>query len=178
MRISDWSSDVCSSDLQRVGRLREEQETEFAALAEQQAEAERGLPALAERLDDQRQHGDLYRHQPKRQREDEQRTLQYRTHIEHHADRKEEESEQDQAKGFDVGLDLVPIGRIGEHHPGDESAERGREMQAMHQGRARADGQPSDDDEQFALAIAARSEERRVGNEGVSPSSTRWPPYH
>src|SRR3546814_4661642 len=82
MRISDWSSDVCSSDLhhrqchhraeqacglrideQRVGGLREEQETEFAALAEQQAEAERGLPALAECLDDQRQHGDLHRHQ-------------------------------------------------------------------------------------------------------------------
>src|SRR3546814_14730075 len=52
-----------SIDEQRVGGLREEQETEFAALAEQQAEAERGLPALAECLDDQRQHGDLHRHQ-------------------------------------------------------------------------------------------------------------------
>src|SRR3546814_5970173 len=85
LRISDWSSDVCSSDLQ-----------------------------------------------PKRQREYEQRTLQYRTHIEHHADRKEEESEQDQAKGFDVGLDLVPIGRIGEHHPGDErSEEHTSELQSL-----------------------------------------------
>ena len=43
--------------------------------------------------------------------------------IEHHADGEEEEAEQDRAERLDVGLELVPVGRVGEHHAGDERAQ-------------------------------------------------------
>ena len=53
-----------------------------------------------------------------------------RAEIEHHADGDEEQAEQDRAERVDVGLELVPVGRIGEHHAGDEGAQRGREVRA------------------------------------------------
>ena len=55
--------------------------------------------------------------------------------IEHHADGDEEQAEQDRAERLDIRLELVPIGRVGEHHAGDERAERGRQMQRLHHRR-------------------------------------------
>ena len=44
--------------------------------------------------------------------------------VEQHPDREEEQAEQDRAERLDVAFELMPVGRFGEHHAGDESAER------------------------------------------------------
>ena len=58
--------------------------------------------------------------------------------VEQHADREEEQPEQDRAERLDVGLELVAIGRIRQHHPGDERAERGDSAELCHH-RGRGD---------------------------------------
>ena len=58
------------------------------------------------------------------------RPLGDRVEIEHHADGEEEQAEQDRAERLDVGLELVPVGRIGEHHA------RRRTRRARSRGRA------------------------------------------
>ena len=55
--------------------------------------------------------------------------------VEQHPDRQEEQAEQDRAERLDVAFQLVPIGRFGQHHAGDERAERDRQVQRMHQRR-------------------------------------------
>ena len=50
--------------------------------------------------------------------------------VEQHPDRQEEQAEQDRAERLDVALELVPVGRFGEHHAGDERAERDRQVRA------------------------------------------------
>ena len=58
--------------------------------------------------------------------------------IEQHPDREEEQPEQDRAERLDVGLELVPVGQFGEHHAGDERAQRGGQVKRVHH-RRRAD---------------------------------------
>ncbi len=80
--------------------------------------------------------------------------------VDQHSDREEEQAEQDRAERLDVAFQLVPVGRFGEHHAGDEGAERGRQMQRMHQRGAGDDGEQARDDEQFALAEPADQAEQ------------------
>ena len=87
--------------------------------------------------------------------------------VEHHPDGDEEQAEQDRAERVDVGLELVPVGRIGEHHSGDEGAERGREVERLHHRRAGEDDEQAGDDEQFALADPADEAEQRVDQEAA-----------
>src|SRR3546814_2932824 len=51
------------------------------------------------------------------------------------------------------------------HHARGEVAERGRDVQAVHQRRARQHDEQPDDDEQLALAIAADEPQQRVDEE-------------
>ena len=75
-----------------------------------------------------------------------------RRQVEQHPDGEEEQAEQDRAERLDVALDLVPVGRFGQHHAGDESAERNREMQSVHHRSSADDGEQPGDDEQLAFA--------------------------
>ena len=59
-----------------------------------------------------------------------------------HADRDEEEPEQESLERLDVGLELVPIFAVGEQHAGDERAERHGQADHIEQQRG------ADDDEQ------------------------------
>ena len=85
--------------------------------------------------------------------------------IEHHADREEEQPEQDGAERLDIGLQLVPIGRIGQHHAGDKRAQRGGQPQRLHHGRAGDHGEQPGEDEHLALAQAADQPEQRPEQE-------------
>jgi hypothetical protein len=58
-----------------------------------------------------------------------------------HADREEEEAEQQALEGLDVRLELVAVVGIGEEHAGGEGAERGREAGGL------GDGGGAEDDE-------------------------------
>ena len=59
----------------------------------------------------------------------------------------------------------MPIGRVGEHDTRDKGPERSRQVQAVHQRRAREHCEQPDHNEQFALAIAPDELEQRVENE-------------
>ena len=58
-----------------------------------------------------------------RHQDDEERPLGDHAKVQHHADGEEEQAEQDRAERLDVRLQLVPVGRVGEHHAGDERAQ-------------------------------------------------------
>ena len=86
--------------------------------------------------------------------------------IEQHADRKEEQPEQDRAERLDVGLELMPVGRFGEHDAGDEGAERGRQTESAASPRRQPITVKSPiDDEQLALAEAADQPENGIEDE-------------
>ncbi len=82
--------------------------------------------------------------------------------VEQHPDRQEEQAEQDRAERLDVAFKLVPVGRFGEHHAGDEGAQRDRQMQQVHDRGRSDDREQAGDDEQFALAQPADQAEQRV----------------
>ena len=85
--------------------------------------------------------------------------------VEQHPDREEEQAEQDRAEGLDVGLELVPVGRFGEHHAGDERAQRDRQMQRVHHRRRADDREQAGDDEQLALAEPSDQPEQGIEHE-------------
>ena len=95
------------------------------------------------------------------------RPLGDRAEIEHHADREEEQAEQDRAERLDVGLELVPVGRIGEHHAGDERAERGRQAEQLHHRGAGDHREQAGEDEHLALAEIADQPEQRPEQEAA-----------
>ncbi len=112
-----------------------EHEGEFAALREQ-GRALHGLAVIrAERprdcIDSQRLHGhecgDAGRNDLPVRRDD--------AEVERHADREEEQSEQDAAKRLDVGFELMPERRFGQQHAGDECAHRHRQAAPLHEQR-------------------------------------------
>ena len=51
------------------------------------------------------------------------------------ADRDEEQAEQQPLERLDVGLELVAVLAVGEHHAGEERAERGRQPDLLHEQR-------------------------------------------
>ena len=90
--------------------------------------------------------------------------------VEHHADRHEEQAEQDRAERLDVAFQLVPVRRFGQHDAGDERAERDRQAQRVHHRGAGDDREQPGDDEQFALA--KRPISRNKGLRTKRPAST------
>src|SRR3546814_11134269 len=52
MRISDWSSDVCSSDLELARSTNDEKQSQLKRLAEFQERNAKDAPAMLERLRD------------------------------------------------------------------------------------------------------------------------------
>ena len=95
--------------------------------------------------------------------------------VEQHSDREEEQAEQDRAERLDVAFELVAVGRFGEHHAGDEGAERHRQVERVHHRRGADDGEQARDDEQLALAEAADQPEQRVEDEPADERPARSP---
>ncbi len=56
----------------------------------------------------------------------------------------------------------MAVRRFGQHHPGDERAQRDRQAKRVHQRRGGDHGEQPRDHEQFALAQAADQAEHRV----------------
>src|SRR3546814_9660766 len=77
--------------------------------------------------------------------------------VQHHADGKEKQPQQDGTKRLNICLDFMPIRGVRQHYACHESTKRRRKMEVMHQSRTGEHSEKSDDHEQ--LAFAKRSEE-------------------
>lgn len=117
-------------------------EGELAALGEGECEAERAWCCVAPAEAD----GESNRGLDGDEADDGGRDLQGmgpdEAEIGGHADREEEEAEQQALEGLDVRLELVAVVGIGEQHAGGEGAERGREAGGL------GDGGGAEDDEE------------------------------
>ena len=77
----------------------------------------------------------------------------------------EEDMPSRRAGRLDVGLQLVPVGRVGEHHAGDKRAQCGRQAEQFHQRCAGDDREQGGKDEHLALAQVADQAEQRPQDE-------------
>ncbi len=93
---------------------------------------------------------------------DEQRVAHGQADVGRHAHRHEEEAEQQALERLDVRLQLVPVFRFRQHHPGGEGAERQRQVGPAGQGRRTNDDQQGGGGEQFAGLGAADGAEQRL----------------
>ncbi len=154
-------------DEHRVLGLSEEHEPEFAPLAEQQAERERAAPGHPEDDADTKNDQRLGRDQRQCHADDEERLFGNDMEIEHHANREEEEAQQDRPERLDIGFQFVPVRTVGEHHARDERPERGRQAESLHDRGTGDDGEQSREHEHLALTHVADEPEQRAQEEAA-----------
>ena len=119
----------------RVGRRQraggdgggEQHEAEFAGLRQRQAEAQRVRPVLPAMRASTKAIADLGDQQRRGRRGEQQRLCARQRQIGRHADRDEEEAEQQALERLDVGLQFVAVFRFRQQHAGHEGAERWRQ---------------------------------------------------
>ena len=87
--------------------------------------------------------------------------------VQRHADRQEEQAEQDAAERLDVGLELVPKRRLGQQHAGDEGAHRHRQPAPLHEQRGTQHDQQRRSRHDIPAAERRDDPEQRV--EGPAP---------
>src|SRR3546814_9676166 len=68
--------------------------------------------------------------------------------VQHHANGKEKQPQQDGTKRLNICLDFMPIGGVRQHYACHESAKRRRKMEVMHQSRTGEHSEKPDDHEQ------------------------------
>ena len=173
MTTAPNSDAAARQDQLRGGRLREQDEAELAGLAQQQSEPEAAGPAAAERAAENRDQDRLGDDDAGGEADHEQRPRGDQPQVEQHSDREEEQAEQDRAERLDVAFELVPVGRFGQHHAGDERAERHRQVKRVHHRRRADDREQAGDDEQLALAEAADQPEQRIEDEAADAGPGR-----
>ncbi len=88
--------------------------------------------------------------------------------IGRHADGDEEEAEQGVLERRDVGLQFVPVFGIGQHHAGQERAERRRQSGGGGEQRGAGDDEQSGGGEQFRGTGAADGAEQRLHQEAAA----------
>ena len=154
---------------QRAGRVAdgEQHEGELATLRQRDAEAARraGLQPLPapERVEDTGLDQDECRDESDHR----EWTGASMPRVERHADRGEEQPEQQAFERLDVGFELVAIGGFGQQRAGDEGAERRRQAGSLHE-----DGHA--DDRQQCRG-RHRLLDARPRDEPEQLSSTKWP---
>ena len=82
--------------------------------------------------------------------------------VDRHADRHEEQPEQDAAERLDIGLELVAEVRLGEEKAGEERAHRHREADFLHQRRGAEHHEERRGRHDFAGAAAGQNPEQPV----------------
>ena len=159
---------ACRLRLDQQRRLRrcEQHEAEFTALAEQQGHDHRRPAVEAEKATQPEHDRGLHKYQGGCQPEYQQRLFNDDIEIEHHANSKEEQAQQDRTERVDVRFQLVPIGRFGQHHARDKGTQCRRNTDRLHQRRAGADREQPGHDEQFALRNPA--DEAQQGREDIA----------
>ena len=148
-------------------RLRVENEGELAALAQQQAKCECGAPCHLQQQAEAHDDGRLDRDQRRRHAEHEAGPLRHRAKVQHHADRKEEQAEQDRTERFDIRLQLVPVRRVRQHDAGDEGSQRGGEPEGFHHRCAGEHGEEARDHEHLPLPQPADQAVERAQQEAA-----------
>ena len=136
---------------------REQHERELAAACERDAETPCGGVIVTRTARATQISAALSAEQAQRQREDHERLRGEQAQVRRHADRDEEQAEQQALERLDVGLELVAILAVGEQHAGDERAERHREARTFEQQRGAEHDEQRRRRERFLDA--------RVGNE-------------
>ena len=135
-------------------RLAEEDEAELAALGHQQARAQGRRRAEAEQTTQDEQHGPLHRNERGHEEEDAGPAHEEQAEIDRHADRDEEQAEQEAFVGSDFGRDLVTEGRAGEQHAHHEAAERRRQPGPVRHPSRQHDGENGQDRECLHVPVA------------------------
>src|SRR3546814_13422611 len=94
--------------------------------------------------------------------------------VQHHANGKEKQPQQDGTKRLNICLDFMPIGGVRQHYACHESAKRRRKMEVMHQSRTGEHSEKPDDHEQLPLAKPACQSEKRIKEEPARKSQARY----
>ncbi len=113
--------------------LGEQHEGEFAALAEQQPEPQGVAAAHLQRPGNAEQHQGLDPQQGRAHGQDRPRRRRQQAQVHGHADGDEEQPQQHALERLNIGVQLLPVGGVGEQHAGHEGAQTHGEMQGFHQ---------------------------------------------
>ena len=135
---------------------------EFAALGEQQAHRQCAGEWRAEQPGEEGNDPGLCRHHCQHDQEHQPCLFTQHGEVEAHADRHEEQPEQQAAERLDIGLKFVAVGRFGEHHARNKGPERHRQAKALHDERRAEHGEQRRDHKRFPCAEFADHPEQRV----------------
>ena len=131
----------------------EENEGELAGLRQRHGEQRRiGAVAVAEGFCDRIEQDDFQRDDACSQPEDDMRNLAEETQVDRHSHGDEEQPQQQALERVDVELQLVAVFAFGEHHPGEEGAERHGQAHRVGEHRAADHQQQREADEDLAQA--------------------------
>ena len=165
----------CGHRRRKKGACRPEQhEREFAGLRKRHGE-EPGVGALAitECLRNRKEDDCLEQHDAERQAEHQVRRAQKQADVHRHAHGDEKQAEQQPLERLDVELELVPVLAIGEHHAGEERAERHRQPDPCHQRGGAENEQQRKPDEHFAQAGLGHVAQHRAHQEPAGNDEQR-----
>ena len=144
------------------GAERNEHEGELAGRGQDRAGAQRvGTPHAGDAKQQPDDRGLQHRHGDGGG-EDEPEILAHHRHVDGHADAHEEQRQQQAAERLDVGLEFMPVVRLGEQHAGQERAERHRHAGLLHQQRGAQHHQQRRGGHHLARAGLRQQPEERI----------------
>src|SRR5712691_11713426 len=143
-------------------RRDEENEGELAALRNRNCKSLRGVVRRAADPGDRVHQCKLREHETEHEAEHRERPFPNETKVRAHAHGYKEKTEQQALEGLDVGLKLVAKFGIGEEHPGEEGAERGRQADFLHDERGAYNKQQRRRGKYFAAAVARHRLQHRT----------------
>src|SRR5229473_3488359 len=143
----------------------EQNEGELATLRNRNCKSLRGVVRRAADPGDRVHQCKLYEHEAEYEAEHRERPFPNEAKVRAHAHGYEEKTEQQALEGLDVGLQLVAKFGIGEEHPGEEGAERGRQADFLHDERGAHHEQQRRRGKYLATAVARRRLQHRTHDE-------------
>ena len=141
---------------------REEHEGEFTGRRQHRTGAQGVGAILASRAEQGAHDRGLDRHHHDCGGEQKQKVLAHHREINGHAHAHEEDRKQQPAERLDVGFEFVAVGRFGEHHAGEERAERHGKARRLHGQRGAEDYEQSARGHRFARAGGGERAQERV----------------
>src|SRR6266853_1485677 len=148
-------------------RRDEQNEGELASLRDRNCKSLRSVVRRAANPGDRVHQSKLRKHEAEHEAEHRERPLPNKTKVRAHAHGYEEKTEQQALEGLDVGLQFVAKFGIGEEHPGEEGAERGRQADFLHDERGAHHEQQGRRSEYFAAAVPRHCLQHRAHDEAA-----------
>ena len=143
----------------------ENHESELAALREEQDEERPFALRQPRALADQPEERGLQNEEHDDDADDQPRPGKEEGEVDAHADRDEEEAQEQPLERLDRRFDLVPVLRFGEQHAGEEGAERHRQARDLEEERDAEDEQQREGGKNFTQARAGDMAEDRPRDE-------------